>query len=170
MLKKVIDYLRRFSNFLEKITGYVSMGLVAVMLAVVMIQVILRFFKASVPWSEELSRMLLIWIGMLGAGIAAKEGLHVGVDFLITLLPRSLQKTIGILINLILIAFLIFFTYQGYLSAVAAKRVMATTFEITLFFPKLALPVGSILIAYHLFYFVVKDIYNLLTGAEKGVK
>ncbi len=145
------------------------MALVAVMLTVVIIQVVLRMFKASVPWSEELSRMLLIWIGMLGAGIAAKEGLHVGVDFLITLLPSTLQQLIKILINLALITFLIFFAYQGYLSAVAAKRVLATTFEITLFVPKLALPVGSVLILVHLVYFVVKDIYVLFTGKKQEV-
>jgi len=168
-VKRVIDYLRRFSNGLEKVTGYVCMSLVAIMLSVVMIQVVLRMFRASVPWSEELSRMLLIWIGMLGAGIAAKEGLHVGVDFVISLLPRTTQKVIAILINLILITFLVFFAYQGYLSAVAAKRVLATTFEITLFVPKLALPVGSVLMMIHLFYFAVKDIYELIMGKTQEV-
>ncbi len=167
IVKKIVEYLRRISNFLERITGYVSMALVATMLAVVMIQVVLRFFRASVPWSEELSRMLLIWIGMLGAGIAAKEGLHVGVDFVVSLLPKTIQRIISILINTVLIAFLVFFAKQGFNSAVAAKRVLATTMPMNMFVPKLALPVGALLMMVYLLNFVVSDVCAMITGKKQ---
>ncbi len=39
------------------------------------------------PWTEELARFLLIWIGMLGASYAFRQYAHLGLE----LLPRKLQ-------------------------------------------------------------------------------
>ena len=91
-MKTFLNILKSISDIVEKHVGYICMVLVSVMLAVVMIQVTLRMARASVPWSEEFSRILLIWIGMLGAGIAAKHGLHVGVDLLMMILPRKIRS------------------------------------------------------------------------------
>jgi TRAP-type transport system small permease protein len=164
---KLVDVLKRISDILEKFVGYICMVLVAVMLTVVMVQVTLRAARASVPWSEELSRMLLIWIGMLGAGIAAKNGLHVGVDFLITVLPRKLSQILSILIKGTLVWFLFFFAKYSLQAAEGALRVKATTIEITMYFPKLALPVGSVLILIHIIYLLAAEIQDLFPRAGK---
>ncbi len=164
---KLVDVLKRISDILEKFVGYICMVLVAVMLVVVMVQVTLRAARASVPWSEELSRMLLIWIGMLGAGIAAKQGLHVGVDFLITILPKKLSQILSILIKGTLIWFLFFFAKYSFLAAEAAQKVKATTIEITMYFPKMALPIGSILIVIHVIYLLLAEIQDLFSTTGK---
>jgi TRAP-type C4-dicarboxylate transport system permease small subunit len=51
------------SDVLETITLYVCSFLVFAMFLVVMVQVISRVLGSSVPWTEEISRYLLIWIG-----------------------------------------------------------------------------------------------------------
>ncbi len=163
LVTTLVGILRKISDVLEKVVGYICMVLVAVMLTVVMAQVTLRAARASVPWSEELSRMLLIWIGMLGAGIAAKQGAHVGVDFINLILPQKAGQILGIAIKGTVIAFLGFFAWHSYLAAEAALRVRATTIDITMYFPKLALPVGSILILIHLVYLLSVDIQELFT-------
>lgn len=166
---KLVGILRKISNILEKVVGYICIVLVAVMLTVVMAQVTLRAARASVPWSEELSRMLLIWIGMLGAGIAAKQGAHVGVDFIHLILPQKASQILGIVIKGTVIWFLGFFAKHSYFAAEAALRVKATTIDITMYFPKLALPVGSVLILIHLVYLLFADIQELFTPTGKEV-
>ena len=41
------------------------------------------------PWTEELARFLLIWIGMLGASFAFRQRAHLGLE----LLPQKLEGT-----------------------------------------------------------------------------
>jgi TRAP-type C4-dicarboxylate transport system permease small subunit len=56
----------------------------AVMVAVILLQVFLRYvIRASLPWSEELARYLMVWIGLMGASLAMHEGRHVGVTLLV---------------------------------------------------------------------------------------
>lgn len=161
---KITGILKKFSDVLEKVTGYICMVLVAVMLGVVLVQVTFRAARASVPWSEEVSRMMLIWIGMLGAGITAKKGLHVGVDMLISVVPPKAGQLLGILINGVSIWFLTFFAQHSYAAALAADRVKATTLEMTMKFPKMALPVGAVLIVIHLVYLTFADLHGLIGG------
>lgn len=62
-------------------------ALVVALVASVSWQVLSRYLLADPsPWTEELARFLLIWIGMLGAGLAFRQRAHLGLE----LLPRKL--------------------------------------------------------------------------------
>lgn len=61
--------------------------LMTAMVAVVTWQVVSRYALGSPsPWTEEVARYLLIWIGMLGTAYAFRTRAHIGLD----LLPRRL--------------------------------------------------------------------------------
>lgn len=157
---------RLVSDAVERIVGCITMALTAVMLVIVLAQVVFRGFRASISWSEELSRMLLIWIGMLGAGIGIKHGAHVGMDILAEYLPRGAARVFSIFINIAVIVFSILFAHHSTIAAIAAQRVRATTLPWTMFVPKLALPVGSYLIAFHSIHLVLEDIASWRTYSE----
>jgi len=64
---------------------------VAILIVPVTLQVVSRY-TALIPswiWTEELSRFLFIWMIMLGAMIAVREGTHFVVDVLPPLRPRA---------------------------------------------------------------------------------
>ena len=64
---------------------------VAILIVPVTLQIISRY-TALIPawiWTEELSRFLFIWMIMLGAMIAVREGTHFVVDVLPPLRPRA---------------------------------------------------------------------------------
>ena len=64
---------------------------VAILIVPVTLQVVSRY-TALIPawiWTEELSRFLFIWMIMLGAMIAVREGSHFVVDVLPPLQPRA---------------------------------------------------------------------------------
>lgn len=51
--------------------------LLSVMAAVAILQVLLRQFLATgLLWADTLSRHLVLWVGFLGAAVAAAEGKH----------------------------------------------------------------------------------------------
>src|SRR5262245_26388634 len=57
-----------------------SMAIIVVALA---LQVMLRyFFHAPLPWPEELSQFLLVWISFLGMYAAIRRNQHIKIEWL----------------------------------------------------------------------------------------
>ncbi|MBC7279087.1 TRAP transporter small permease [Nocardioides sp.] len=83
-------------------------------LLIVLWQVFSRELLSSSPtWSEESARILLVWIGFLGAAIGFREGAHIAVTFLVDKFPTTLQAVIDRGIQVLLIAFGLFLVVQG---------------------------------------------------------
>ena len=71
-------------------------SLMAAIVLVVSWQVISRFvLNAPSSITEELSRTLLIWIGMVGAAFAYRTGQHLGLDILTRKLPLAWQQRLA---------------------------------------------------------------------------
>lgn len=68
----------------------------ALMVICVTWQVVSRYFLGQPSsWTEELSRYLLIWVGLLGGSYAYHVKMHLGLDLLAQKLPpkaRALQR------------------------------------------------------------------------------
>lgn len=83
-------------------------------LLIVLWQVFSREVLSSSPsWSEESARILLVWIGFLGATIGFRESAHIAVTFLVDKFPVGLQAVIGRLVQVLLLGFGLFLVVQG---------------------------------------------------------
>ena len=72
-------------------------------------QVLFRYaLRISVPWTEELARILFILTMFLGIAIAIREKEHIVVDFLFKKLPSRLQVVGLIAFNIAIFLFLCF--------------------------------------------------------------
>lgn len=61
----------------------------AVMSVMVFLNVVLRYgFNSGIPISVELSRIIFVWIIMLGSIVALAQGAHLAVDSFVAKLPR----------------------------------------------------------------------------------
>lgn len=70
---------------LEKAALAVAFGL---LLLVALLQIVLRNgFATSLPGADELLRTLVLWLAMLGALGATREGNHIRIDLLAQVLP-----------------------------------------------------------------------------------
>ena len=68
----------------EKI-GRVEQTLVTILLTMMILmaffQIVLRnFFNSGISWGDSLVRYLVVWVGFIGAAIAAKEDKHIAID------------------------------------------------------------------------------------------
>ena len=74
---------------LHLLEGFLAFCLVA-MVAMVFGNVVLRYaFDSGITVSEELSRFAFIWLVFIGAVVAMHEGAHLGVDTVVSRLPRG---------------------------------------------------------------------------------
>ena len=91
---------------LDKILGSFLVALMVIMVLAVLWQVFSRYVMNS-PSSvtEELSRYLFIWIGILGAAYAAGQQTHIAIDILHPKLNVKNRMRLKIFINLLIIFF-----------------------------------------------------------------
>ena len=45
--------------------------------------------NAPLAWTEQVSRMLFVWITFVGAAVLYREQLHIAIDMFIAMLPRA---------------------------------------------------------------------------------
>jgi TRAP-type C4-dicarboxylate transport system permease small subunit len=105
---------RAFLNGYHRLLTWLMVATVAVLIVPVTLQVISRY-TALIPswiWTEELSRFLFIWMIMLGAMIAVREGTHFVVDVLPELPPRP-AALLQIVSNVFVLVFALVFVWWG---------------------------------------------------------
>jgi TRAP-type C4-dicarboxylate transport system permease small subunit len=55
--------------------------------------VLLRYgFNSGIASSDEIARLLLVWLTFIGAVLAMYEGTHIGVDMLVRRVPLPMKK------------------------------------------------------------------------------
>ena len=102
----------------ERGLNWAIVRLACILLAVVSVlgimQVLTRFvINQPLTWSEVLIRILLIWMIMLGAVIAFREGAQISLDFLFRKSGRF-QRSIHLVITLICVIYLLTIIYHGF--------------------------------------------------------
>ncbi|HLE42615.1 MAG TPA: TRAP transporter small permease subunit, partial [Methylomirabilota bacterium] len=91
----------------------VAAGMLA-MTAVVFVSVFFRYvLNDSLPWAEELSRFIFVYIAFLGAALAVERGSHLVVDVARELVPPAVQRLIRFLSDVLVATVLCFLVVEG---------------------------------------------------------
>jgi TRAP-type C4-dicarboxylate transport system permease small subunit len=160
---------------IENILGYIENGLLVIFLTVTVtmafLQVILReFWSTGILWADIFLRHLVLWIGFLGAALAAKESRHFSIDIITKKLSPIFRRIVQILLDLSASVVCYFFAGAGVsfvsdeikyntqpLFSFLGKDVMAYYLEIII-------PVGFALIGIH---FLFRAIEVAVTGPRQ---
>jgi len=106
--------LKRLLDAYHRLLTWLLVATVAVLIVPVTMQVVSRY-TALIPsyiWTEELSRFMFIWMVMLGAMVAVREGTHFEVDVWPDLSPRAAAR-LRIVANLFVLVFALVFVWWG---------------------------------------------------------
>lgn len=145
---------------IDRILGIVLAIIMAVMVLNVLWQVFSRFVVgAPSSFTDELSRYLMIWVGVLGAAYVSGKNMHVAIDvFRSKFGPRTqtlLKKAVFVLIILFaLSAFVIGGSRLVYITHILGQR--SPALQIPLSFVYVIIPISGILII----YYKVSDLLN----------
>ena len=83
-------------RWLRVLLEWTAGSLLFVLLVVGALQVTSRYTGLMfVPWTEEVARLLFVWVVWIGAAAAIFRGSHIRFDFLVERLPQSVQVGIG---------------------------------------------------------------------------
>ena len=85
----------RIYNFLLATETFLLLFFLLTAILLASTQIILRnFFDSGIFWADSALRILVLWIGMIGAMFASRNKKHVRIDVLSHYLPTHLQKNI----------------------------------------------------------------------------
>lgn len=85
--------------------------ILAIMVVVLTAQIIFRkVLGNSLAWSEELCRYLFIWSGFLSLSYTIHYHSAMKTDLFITLFPKQIQRWIGIIMNVGMLALFVILT------------------------------------------------------------
>lgn len=70
------------NKILDNIEEWLVCICLAVMTLITFVNVIARWFSASLSFSEEITTYLFVLLSLLGAAIAAKRGAHLGLTLI----------------------------------------------------------------------------------------
>lgn len=118
--------------------------MLSVMSVVVFAQVLFRIVHLSIPWSEELSKYLLIWSTFLGAAICIRKGSLVGLEFLKNSMSEEKQKILQTILNLIVCAMLLFLINVGFWAVRRVWFQITPVLKLSMGLMYAAIPVGSV--------------------------
>lgn len=106
-------------NILHDFEDHVCAFILLVMLLLTFVNVVARYiFLSSMPFVEELTRLGLMILSLVGAAVAAKRGAHLGLSALTDLLPHKAQKYVSFIGDLMASVFCVVVVYYGYFMVV----------------------------------------------------
>lgn len=139
-----MEIIHGIDKVINKILRFIVIIMLSVMSVVVFAQVLFRIVHLSIPWSEELSKYLLIWSTFLGAAICIRKGSLVGLEFLKNSLSEEKQKLLQTILNLIVCAMLLFLISVGFWAVRRVWFQITPVLKLSMGLMYVAIPVGSV--------------------------
>lgn len=160
---------KRTMDVAERLTGYVLYILVGFMVVVVFLQVIFRFIlHASLPWSEEASRYIMIWIALLGASVGLRHKAHIGVEALFNYLGTAKRRLFSLLIGFVQVYFFCAMIFYACNILKVVIKQKSPAMEISMGLPYSSLIVGGGLMLLYSVEFLGNTIKDCRSLREEG--
>ncbi|MFQ3619985.1 MAG: TRAP transporter small permease subunit, partial [Spirochaetales bacterium] len=109
--------MKRYLQLASDMAFQLAKGILLVYISTATILAIIGvFFRAAgnaLSWNEELMRWLLIGIGYIGASVALKIRSHIGIEFFLLKMEKSLRKIAIIIGYIFIVTFLIVIFWYG---------------------------------------------------------
>jgi TRAP-type transport system small permease protein len=132
----------------NSVLEYVLAGLMACLLAVVFIQVVVRYVTYQpLAWTEEVARLLFIWVCMVGAVVGAKRGSHFAVTLIFDVLPDRMHGAVRSGLLAVEALFYGVFAWSAFLVTRVANNQRSPSLEFPMSLAYAALTVAGVLMS-----------------------
>ena len=129
--------MQSLAKFVDMALRTLLVVLVVALVSSVAWQVMSRYLLSDPsPWTEELARFLLIWIGMLGASLAFRERAHLGLE----LLPAKLEGMSASVLRYFTLAVIAFFAATVLIAG--GGNLVSLTWELRQYSAVLGMPIA----------------------------
>lgn len=136
----------KISFELDRITGYICIVFAIIMTVTTLVGILFRYLMTNpLPWTEELARYAMIWMGLLAISMGVRRQSHLGLQVIINLLPRLVQKIFSYLIKILIGYFLCMLMIYGGKMALDGYYQVAPALQIKMIYVLSAVPMAALL-------------------------
>ena len=146
-----INPLRRGLHILSKFEDGLLVLILLLMIVSSAGQIILRdVFQSGFVAADPFARLLVLWVAMIGAVVAARNDKHINVDILSRLLSKSGRRRLRSFIHVVSAAVCVVITYSSLRFVIEEHNYGSTVFsQIPAWIAELIIPLGFGLITLH---------------------
>ncbi|HHT13539.1 MAG TPA: TRAP transporter small permease [Propionibacterium sp.] len=144
---------------------WICVVLFAALVLVVVWQVFARLvLDRPQAWTDEASRMIFVWLGLLAAAYVFGERGHIAVDFVVTKFGRAGERAVGIFVQLLIMFFAVALLVYGGIRASggASNQNLSALSFLTLGQMYWVLPLTGLLIV----IFAIHHVMRIVAGVE----
>jgi TRAP-type C4-dicarboxylate transport system permease small subunit len=156
--------MKKFYDSLERVLKIALAVLLTAMTIIVVVGIAARYILlVSIPWTEELSRYLMIWTGFVGFGVAYRKKELISVKLFVDRLPPHLLRIAFLVSDIACSIFLIIVVVYGIKLCVMNVYQVSPALRVSMAIIYAAIPLGCCLYL----MFVVESISSFLK-TKKG--
>jgi len=95
------SFVERAQMIIYRVEDSILVGLLLLMITLAVLQIFLRnLFETGIVWSDVLVRILVLWVGLVGAMVASRQGNHINIDILDRFLPERAKIVVNFIVEL----------------------------------------------------------------------
>lgn len=160
MARSLHLHLSRLLVRIHKIEDALIVILLSTMLGFAVLQIILRnFFHDGIQWSDVFLRILVLWLGLIGAMIASRNGKHINIDLLSKYLPEKYSRLNEIFCQLFTVTICLIVTYFSFLFVLMEKDSGDIAFaNVPAWFCESIIPFSFAIISFRYFILATRNI------------
>lgn len=167
---KIFRFMHRLNRFLVALLQVLLVVVFAVLVVDVIWAVLSRYLWGSqASWSEELARLMMVWLAFLGAALACREERHLGLDVIVRFWPQEVQRLGQLVVHGMIFFFAAGVMTWGGLELVKQRFASGQTLPalgIAKAWFYLALPISGALIT----LFTVEAFWRMLNCGERNAE
>ncbi len=108
---------------LERIEDGILVSLLLLMIFLAVLQIVLRnLFDSGILWGDPLIRVLVLWIGLIGAMIASRKNNHISIDIISRYLPGKAKKFSTLIISIFTASICLLMAYFSFGFVIMEKQ------------------------------------------------
>lgn len=133
-------------------------------------QIVLReLFETGIFWADELIKLIVLWLAMVGSIAATRDNRHIRIDALSHLLPDKVITAVRLLVDVFAAAVCAVIAWQAwrYLQLEIEYEV-TVLIDTPAWLAHIVLPLAFALVSYRFAIDVLKEVYVLTTGTVAG--
>ena len=160
MFEKVVSTLDQMTEKLDKILGFISIILLGVIAICVNIGIFYRYvLTAGLPWSEEIPKFGMVWMGFIGTSMALRRDQHIGFHAVKERLSVKYQFFFKLLSDFLILFLLIMLIRWGfYLAFTIGPYSVTPQLNISYFWLLQIVPISGILMMLQLIMKILRNI------------
>lgn len=164
-MKSIVRVLDKVDFWLSKLENLICCSLIVVMSCIIFLQIVCRFIKFPLVWSEELGRFMFIWLIYFSVCVSTRRETHLCCDILPIIVNDTGKVIIKIVSNLLCLVFFIFVAYYGVgvIQKLINRPQVSAAMQINMIWAYIGPYVGAFIASVHYVILIFREIDELIS-------